>query len=114
MGRRGNWMPPGTTTQPGIAIVNATMARFARLERGGPREGLPMLCTATRGEREGWKQRRNHAANDGKVIFPDREAAEACARALTSELNFQLLRAYECERSRRGHHHLTSAVERAR
>ncbi len=53
--------------------------------------------------------------NDGKVIYPDRDAAECAARELEA-LGGRPQRSYLCSRSRHGHFHLTTdhAVERHR
>jgi len=66
--------------------------------------GRPVFCGPSRDEMRGaadYGIRRN-----GKVIFDNREKAEAAAAALLA-LTGERFRPYECPRSRRGHCHLT-------
>lgn len=80
------------------------LARHARLMRSG----RPEVCLPSRREIE---ERGRHgggaAGSDGKVIYPDRDAAESAAREL-EDLGGRPQRAYLCRRSRRGHFHLTT------
>ncbi|MFP5021937.1 hypothetical protein [Pseudonocardia phyllosphaerae] len=81
------------------------LARYARLMRSG----RPEVCRPGRRELEERRRQGAGAAtgSDGKVIYPDRDAAEAAAREL-EELGGRAQRAYLCRRSRRGHFHLTT------
>jgi hypothetical protein len=82
------------------------VARFARRYA----DGGPQFCGPSRLERAG--RAHPQSGSDGKVVFPDRAAAEAAAAELVS-LGARPMRAYRCPRSRRGHHHLTADVDRA-
>lgn len=86
------------------------LARYARLMRSG----RPEVCRPGRRELEG-DPRIQGFGSDGKVIYPDRDAAECAARELEG-LGSRSQRPYLCRRSRRGHFHLTTdvAVERRR
>lgn len=77
--------------------------RYARLRPNG----TPVCCTPTREELSGEAGHKTRWGNDGKIIFDDRESAEACARVLES-IGCKPARAYECKRSSRHHHHLTT------
>lgn len=75
------------------------LRKYARV-----REGRPVFCGPSREETR-------HGADfgikrNGKVIFDNREQAEAAAAALRA-LTGEMLRPYACPRSKRGHHHLT-------
>ncbi|MBN9756932.1 hypothetical protein Ae406Ps2_1763c [Pseudonocardia sp. Ae406_Ps2] len=80
------------------------LARYARLMRSG----RPEVCLPGRREIED-RERLGASAtgSDGKVIYPDRDAAECAARELEA-LGGRPQRAYLCRRSRRGHYHLTT------
>jgi hypothetical protein len=75
------------------------MRKYARMR--GPKV---VCCGVSNLEKEG----RNtfHPQPNGKVIYDDRESAEAAARELLA-LTGVAFRPYQCPRSRRGHHHLT-------
>lgn len=77
------------------------LARYARIRP----DGRPTFCAPSRVELAG--NRLQGPGTDGKVIFPDREAAEAAARELEA-LGSRPMRAHECKRSRHGHCHLTT------
>ncbi|MHA6793622.1 hypothetical protein ACVGVM_08920 [Pseudonocardia bannensis] len=79
------------------------LVRYARLMR----IGRPVVCLPSRAELSGEAPRRQGRGSDGKVIYPDRESAEAAAREL-ERLGSRALRAYMCSRSRHGHYHLTT------
>lgn len=80
------------------------LARYARLMRSG----RPEVCLPGRREvEERERQGAGTAGSDGKVIYPDRDAAECAARELEA-LGGRAQRAYLCGRSRRGHFHLTT------
>lgn len=93
----------------GRGVVDAergrVLARYARLMRSG----RPEVCLP--GRREIQQRERlgsgGAAGSDGKVIYPDRDAAECAARELEA-LGGRPQRAYLCRRSRRGHFHLTT------
>lgn len=75
------------------------LRKYARV-----RMGRPVFCGPSRAETQ-------HGVDfgivrNGKVIFDNRELAEAAAAALR-ELTGEMFRPYECPRSKRGHHHLT-------
>jgi hypothetical protein len=76
--------------------------RHARLRS----DGGPQFCRPSRAELTGEVPRRQGARNDGKVIYPDRESAEQAAREFES-LGASPMRSYRCNRSTRGHFHLT-------
>ncbi|ANY05250.1 hypothetical protein [Pseudonocardia sp. HH130630-07] len=92
---------------PGVADADRgrVLARYARLMRSG----RPEVCRPGRREME--ERERfgpgGAAGSDGKVIYPDRDAAECAARELEA-LGGRSQRAYLCRRSRRGHFHLTT------
>ncbi|MEQ3554427.1 hypothetical protein WIS52_28510 [Pseudonocardia nematodicida] len=81
------------------------LSRYARLMRSG----RPEVCRPGRREIEDRERGAANAAagSDGKVIYPDRDAAECAARELEA-LGGRPQRAYLCGRSRRGHFHLTT------
>ncbi|NMH95759.1 hypothetical protein [Pseudonocardia acidicola] len=86
------------------------LVRHARLMSSG----RPTVCKPSRAEIEG-RMPSPGRGSDGKVIYPDRESAEAAARELEL-LGARALRAYLCRRSRHGHFHLTTdaVAERSR
>ena len=79
------------------------LLRYARLMNSG----RPVFCKPSRAEIAGVAPRRQGVRGDGKVIYPDRESAEAAAREL-EDLGARAQRAYVCKRSRHGHFHLTT------
>ncbi|GAA2851322.1 hypothetical protein GCM10010472_05480 [Pseudonocardia halophobica] len=85
------------------------LLRYARLMS----TGRPIFCKPSRAELAGTAPRRQGVGADGKVIYPDRESAEAAAREL-EELGARAQRAYVCKRSRHGHYHLTTDLVRER
>lgn len=87
------------------------LVRYARLMRNG----RPEVCLPGRRERAALDPRSAVFGSDGKVIYPDRVAAECAARELEA-LGARAQRPYLCARSRNGHFHLTTdhAVERGR
>jgi hypothetical protein len=87
------------------------LARYARLMRSG----RPEVCLPGRRERTALDPRSAVFGNDGKVIYPDRDAAECAARELEA-LGGRPQRSYLCSRSHKGHFHLTTdhAAERGR
>ncbi|WP_181782455.1 hypothetical protein [Pseudonocardia pini] len=85
------------------------LLRYARLMT----TGRPVFCKPSRAELAGTAPRRQGVGADGKVIYSDRESAEAAAREL-EELGARAQRAYVCKRSRRGHYHLTTDLVRER
>jgi hypothetical protein len=85
------------------------LLRYARLMG----TGRPVFCKPSRAEMAGTAPRRQGVGADGKVIYPDRESAEAAAREL-EELGARAQRAYVCKRSRHGHYHLTTDLVRER
>ena len=86
-------------SDPTFRERRAIMMRHARV-----RDGRPVFCGQSRLEREG----RNsfHAQPNGKVVYNDREHAEAAAAELLAATG-KAFRPYPCPRSRHGHHHLT-------
>ncbi len=71
----------------------------------------PMMCVA------GWDEqvyRDTHRQKKvkNKYIFDSYEIADACATELVRTIGGKKLRPYPCERSKHGHHHLTSRQER--
>ncbi|MCW0211828.1 MAG: hypothetical protein OJJ54_00550 [Pseudonocardia sp.] len=90
---------------PGVRDVARAkvLLRYARLLPAG----RPVFCKPSRAELEGMAPRRQGRGADGKVIYSDREAAEAAAREL-EDLGARPQRAYVCKRSRHGHFHLTT------
>lgn len=78
---------------------------IARHARRGRRHEV-LFCIPSKAELSGEAPRRETAGSDGKVIFPDLEAAEAAARELEA-LGGGPQRAYVCSRSKTGHAHLT-------
>lgn len=89
----------------------SVLARHARLMRSG----RPEVCRPGRREVEDRVRfgSAGAAGSDGKVIYPERDAAENAARELEA-LGGRPQRAYLCRRSKRGHFHLTTdlAAER--
>ena len=103
---RGDLEPNGPVRDQERAKV---LLRYARLMG----TGRPVFCKPSRAELAGTAPRRQGVGADGKVIYPDRESAEAAAREL-EELGARAQRAYVCKRSRRGHYHLTTDLVRER
>lgn len=85
------------------AARGEVVARHARLQRNG----RPVFCTPSRDELAGRVGMRQGHGTNGKVIYETRDEAEAAAREL-EELGSRSLRAYRCNRSRRGHFHLAT------
>lgn len=79
------------------------IARYAKQRKDG--RG-PILCKPSRAETAGQMPYRERPGNTGKVAYPDRATAEACARELEA-LGADPLRSFPCRRSDSGHHHLT-------
>ncbi|MCE0763679.1 hypothetical protein LWC35_12290 [Pseudonocardia kujensis] len=98
--------PRGPVRDPDRARI---LLRYARLMS----TGRPVFCKPSRAELAGTAPRRQGVGADGKVIYPDRESAEAAAREL-EELGARAQRAYVCKRSRHGHYHLTTDLVRER
>ncbi|MGD9987942.1 hypothetical protein [Pseudonocardia sp.] len=80
----------------------AVVMRHARLRS----DGGPQFCQPSRAELSGTAPRRQGGRTDGKVIYPDRAAAEQAGREFES-LGSQPMRSYRCNRSTHGHYHLT-------
>jgi hypothetical protein len=96
--------PPARTRGPVRDRDRAqVLLRHARLLRSG----RPMCCRPSRAEITGAAPRRQGRGTDGKVIYPDRAAAEAAARELEA-MGSRRMRAYACHRSRSGHFHLAT------
>jgi hypothetical protein len=72
------------------------------------RKGRPTFCTPPKKERT---DRTRANGNDGKVMFETREAAEECARFLTS-LGSRRLAVYRCPESGTNHWHLATVKSR--
>lgn len=89
-----------------LADRRAVIVRYARLKG----DGTPVFCQASRAERD--RQRHRDWGSEGKPIYPDLAAAEAAARELEA-LGARPMYAYECPRSRSGHHHLSTDTEGA-
>lgn len=106
---------PAPRPRPSRAVVDTergrVLARYARLMGSG----RPEVCRPGRRERVERDPRSTVFGNDGKVIYPDRDAAECAARELEA-LGARAQRPYLCSRSRKGHFHLTTdhPVERSR
>ena len=105
---------PGLESLPGgRGVADADRARvlvrYARLMRSG----RPEVCRPGRRELEGQAFSAHAPGSDGKIIYPDRDSAECAAREL-ERLGGRPQRPYLCQRSRRGHYHLTTdqTVER--
>lgn len=79
------------------------VARYARTLPSG----RPMYCKPSREERSGEVVRKQGPGTDGKVIYPNKDAADAAGRELEA-LGGRPLRPYACKRSRNGHFHLTT------
>jgi hypothetical protein len=105
-GEREPLEPRGPVRDPDRARI---LLRYARLMS----TGRPVFCKPSRAELAGTAPRRQGVGADGKVIYPDRESAEAAAREL-EELGARAQRAYVCKRSRHGHYHLTTDLVRER
>ena len=73
--------------------------------------GKPTFCTPSFAERVGAVPRKQAASADGKVIYDDRQAADTAARELEAA-GARPMRSYVCKRSRHGHCHLATDVER--
>jgi hypothetical protein len=112
-------VPPGPIGPEGVVDSNGVVRRVDAGVRDVARAkvllkyarllpaGRPVFCKPSRAELEGAAPRRQGRGADGKVIYSDREAAEAAAREL-EELGARPQRAYVCKRSRHGHFHLTT------
>jgi hypothetical protein len=92
--------------QAAVDARRAVIIKYARLRT----DGKPQFCLPTRAEREG--NVRRDWGTDNKVIFPDRDAAQAAARELEA-LGSRAMTVYECDRSRHGHHHLRTGDDDA-
>ncbi|MEV0616149.1 hypothetical protein AB0I81_22740 [Nonomuraea sp. NPDC050404] len=79
------------------------VARYARRDW----RGRIARCLPSKAELSGAKRRRESTGSDRKVIYADLATAETAAREL-EKLGAPPLRAYLCNRSKRGHAHLTS------
>lgn len=88
-------IPGPRPTPPPAAARVPILRRYARLYEGGDRK--PMTCGPQYGDR--------------KVIFDDQQHAEDAAVELAALEGGMPQRAYECERSRSGHFHLTKDLE---
>lgn len=99
--------PPREPLEPTGPVADIDRARivlrYARLTAAG----RPVFCKPSRAEIAGDVCRRQGPGTDGKIIYPDRESAEAAARELEA-LGARPQRPYVCRRSRRGHYHLTT------
>lgn len=84
------------------AARRAVIDRFARLRPNGRAE----FCSPSTEKQAAAVARGQAPSGDGKVIYPDRQAAEAAAKEFEA-LDGQPMRAYRCPRSQHGHHHLT-------
>lgn len=91
--------PAGSSRENARRII----LRYARLDY----KGRPACCTPSVAEIFGNARRKENAGTDGKVIYPDRAAAQAAALELTAA-DGHPLREYPCQRSRKGHFHLTT------
>ena len=104
---------PVPRREPSRGVVDRergrVLARYARLMRSG----RPEVCRPGRRERIERDPRPAVAGDDGKVIYPDRDAAECAARELEA-LGGRPQRPYLCSRSRKGHFHLTTDHPRGR
>lgn len=94
--------PQAQTRRVGWRARRRIVARYAA--RGWRNQVL--FCQPSLAELSGEVPRRETSGTDGKVIFPDLEAAESAVRELEA-LDGQPMRAYVCGRSRTGHAHLT-------
>lgn len=81
------------------------ISRYARMRGKRP---MPLFCVPSQAElsagvnKAGW-------AGDGKIIYPDLEAALGAGRELMALKRTGVkLYAYPCPRSKRGHYHLTT------
>lgn len=79
-------------------------ARIATRNTGNAKKGQALKCNPTKDEREGRKRVR---FAEPKVIYDTLEAAEAAAAEMV-EIGLSPQRAFECPRSKHGHHHLTT------
>lgn len=80
----------------------AVLDKYCRLTG----QGRPMFCSASAKQRA-----RGQGGADGKPIFRDEESAENAARELEA-LGCRPMYVYECPRSKRGHHHLSTDKDR--
>lgn len=84
----------------------AVIARHARLKPSGD----PLFCHPKRAERRADPAVLNRSV---RVIYPDRDAAEAAAREFVDLGGFTMV-PQPCPRSRSGHYHLDRAKDDAR
>lgn len=73
--------------------------------------GRIQFCAVSQKERDRARAEGRRIGDEGKPIFPDRASAEAAARELEA-LGARPMYAYECKRSRRGHHHISTDESR--
>jgi hypothetical protein len=92
-------MARGDEDEEGRRARRKILRKYARV-----RMGRPVFCGPSRAETQYGVD--FGIVRNGKVIFDNREQAEAAAAALR-ELTGEMFRPYECPRSRSGHHHLT-------
>ncbi len=85
------------------ADIAAVTHRYARTLRSGH----PMRCVASRAEAEGRRALRARPGNEMKVIYDTEAAAAAAAGEIAAILGQPPQRPYRCDRSKRGHYHLT-------
>jgi hypothetical protein len=96
--------PPPLSKARQLAIRQEIIRAYAR---PFPGSGQPMLCKAGNGEFQ-YRMKNKMPMLRDKVIFDDLAKARACAERLTLALGLPIARAYVCQRSRRGHAHLTT------
>jgi hypothetical protein len=89
--------------------VNADQARlYAAVMRRHGRPGYhgrPMRCVPSTAERDGSTPRLEPEAADNRVIFVDRDHAEAAVAEFTAAGSHPM-EPYPCKRSRTGHWHI--------
>ncbi len=103
--------PPPRPRDTNWSARQEILRRHARLWKSTKRKGAPMVCIPSKEEKRLF--RKSPEANDGKIIFDSREAAEAAARELEA-LGSKPMRSFACPRSKNDHFHLTTDGPRAR
>lgn len=79
----------------------AIVAKYGRLRANG----RPQFCVPSAAELGG--KRKQGSGTDGKVIYPDRAAAQGAADELEALYGWPL-QVFPCQRSRHGHFHLAT------
>jgi hypothetical protein len=92
-----------------VARKQAIISKYARpVSR---RNRTPMRCHPSAGEIRARAAQRRKPPSDGKVIYPDEDAARAAAAELEAE-DGRPMRVYGCHRSQHGHFHISTDWDR--